>query len=55
MLDSTLLYTAMTRAQEQILLLGDVDAAREATLAELRASQRQVNLDLLPTEVLRGP
>jgi exodeoxyribonuclease V alpha subunit len=53
MLDRTLLYTAMTRAQEQVLLLGDVDAARQAVLAEPRANHRQVNLDLLLAEVLR--
>ena len=54
MLDRTLLYTAMTRAQEQVLLVGDFDAARKATMAEPRATQRQVNLDLLLTEVLKA-
>ena len=46
LLDRTLLYTALTRAQTQVLLVGDVDAARAATLAPPRASERKVALDL---------
>jgi exodeoxyribonuclease V alpha subunit len=46
LLDRTLLYTALTRAQSQVLLVGDVDAARKATLAAPRASERKVALDL---------
>lgn len=39
LLDRTLPYTAITRAQTQVLLVGDVDAAREAVLAPPRASE----------------
>lgn len=46
LLDRTLLYTAVTRAQTQVLLVGDVDAARAAVLAPPRASERKVALDL---------
>lgn len=46
LLDRTLLYTALTRAQSQVLLVGDVAAARAATLAPSRASERKVALDL---------
>lgn len=54
LLDRTLLYTAMTRAQEQVLMVGDAEAARKAAVSEPRANQRQVNLDLILTEVLSG-
>lgn len=46
LLDRTLLYTALTRAQHQVILVGDVDAARRAILAPPRALSRQVGLDL---------
>lgn len=46
LLDRTLLYTALTRAQKQVLLVGDIEAARIATLAPPRASERRVALDL---------
>ncbi len=46
LLDRTLLYTALTRAQHQVILVGDVDAARRAILAPPRAHSRQVGLDL---------
>jgi exodeoxyribonuclease V alpha subunit len=45
-LDRTLLYTAITRAQSQVVLVGDVDVARAAVLAKPRASTRSVALDL---------
>lgn len=44
LLDRTLLYTAITRAQ--VLLVGDVTAAREAVLGAPRAAMRNVALDL---------
>ncbi|KAA1015239.1 AAA family ATPase [Paraburkholderia panacisoli] len=44
LLDRTLLYTAITRAQEQVILVGDVDAARAAVEAMPRAHFRQVGL-----------
>lgn len=46
MLDRTLLYTAITRAQKQVILVGDVDAAKRAVSAPPRASERRVALDL---------
>lgn len=46
LLDRTLVYTAVTRAQAQVLLVGDVEAAREAVLAAPRATMRSIALDL---------
>lgn len=46
LLDRTLLYTAVTRAQAQVILVGDVDAARRAVLAPPKAEGRNVALDL---------
>ncbi|WP_028216704.1 ATP-dependent DNA helicase [Paraburkholderia oxyphila] len=42
LLDRTLLYTAVTRAEKQVILVGDVDAARKAVLAQRRSDGRQV-------------
>lgn len=48
LLDRTLIYTAITRAQEQVIIIGDVLAARRAVEAPPRADGRQVALgDLL--------
>lgn len=47
LLDRTLLYTAVTRAEQQVILVGDVDAARKAVLAPRRSDERQVALRLL--------
>ncbi len=44
MLDRTLLYTAITRAQSQVLLVGDEGAARVATLAQPRSRERCIAL-----------
>lgn len=46
LLDRTLLYTAMTRAQSQVILVGDVEAARQAVQALPRSRHRKVALDL---------
>lgn len=46
LLDRTLLYTAVTRAQVQVILVGDAAAARRAVLAQPRAQERNVALDL---------
>lgn len=46
LLDRTLVYTAVTRAQRQVLLVGDESAARAAVQREPRAQSRQVALDL---------
>ncbi len=45
LLDRTLLYTAATRAQRQVILVGDEAAARRATISQPRAVGRRVNLD----------
>lgn len=48
LLDRTLVYTAITRAQVQVIMVGDVDAARTAVEAIPRAFERRVALgDLL--------
>ncbi|WP_043283580.1 ATP-dependent DNA helicase [Paraburkholderia oxyphila] len=44
LLDRTLLYTAITRAQVQVLLVGNMDAARLAVLAPPKAHTRKVAL-----------
>ena len=46
LLDRTLIYTAITRAQVQVLIVGDEAAARAAVEAEPRVRSRQVALDL---------
>jgi exodeoxyribonuclease V alpha subunit len=55
LLDRTLVYTALTRAQTQVLFVGDIDAAREAVLAPPRASERKVALDLALRQLLQAP
>lgn len=48
LLDHTLIYPAITRAQDQVIVIGDVLAARRAVEARPRADGRQVALgDLL--------
>jgi exodeoxyribonuclease V alpha subunit len=47
LLDRTLIYTAITRAQTQVLIVGDEAAAKAAVEAEPRVRARQVALDLL--------
>lgn len=46
LLDRTLLYTAITRAQSQVLLVGDLATARNAVEAEPKSQDRNVALDL---------
>ena len=46
MLDRALLYTAVTRAQSQVVMLGDVEAARRAVESLPRSGSRNVALDL---------
>lgn len=50
LLDRTLVYTAVTRAQRQVLLVGDEVAAKAAVEGLPRAQTRQIALDL----ILRG-
>ena len=55
LLDRTLLYTAVTRAQRQVVLVGDVDAASTAVLAQPRAAERNIGLDLTVKTLLGMP
>ena len=50
LLDRTLVYTAVTRAQKQVLIVGDEAAAKAAVESEPRVQARQVALDLLLKE-----
>lgn len=43
-LDRAMLYTAMTRAQHQVVLLGDISAAQIAVTGPLKSSKRRVGL-----------
>lgn len=54
LLDRTLLYTAVTRAQRQVLLVGDVAAAKAAVESPPHAEHRQVALGTLLSEILEG-
>jgi exodeoxyribonuclease V alpha subunit len=47
LLDRTLIYTAITRAQAQVILVGDKDAARRAVEAPPRANRRNTALSSL--------
>jgi exodeoxyribonuclease V alpha subunit len=47
LLDRTLIYTAVTRAQRQVLIVGDEAAARAAVESAPRVHARQVALDLI--------
>ena len=55
LLDRTLLYTAITRAQGQVILVGDIEAARLAVLAPPKADERNVALDLVLAKLLAAP
>jgi exodeoxyribonuclease V alpha subunit len=52
MLDRTLIYTAMTRAQSQVILVGDPVATKRAVEALPRAQTRMVGLDSLLDEYM---
>lgn len=47
MLDRTLIYTAMTRAQSHVILVGDASAAQRAVQGLPRANMRMIGLDSL--------
>ncbi|MFY9329490.1 MAG: AAA family ATPase [Georgfuchsia sp.] len=47
LLDRTLLYTAVTRAEQQVVLVGDVDAAKAAVRAPRHSDRRHVALGAL--------
>lgn len=53
LLDRTLLYTAITRAQEQVVLVGDVPAMRRAVEAPPAAHKRRVALPAILERSLR--
>lgn len=52
LLDRTLVYTAVTRAQRQVLLVGDEAMVKEAVERAPRARSRQIALDLHVTAAL---
>lgn len=52
LLDRTLVYTAVTRAQWQVLLVGDETAAKVAVEGLPRAQSRQIALDLYLARLL---
>lgn len=54
LLDRTLLYTAVTRAQAQVILVGDEDVSREAVESQPKANSRQVSLGSMLTKELDG-
>lgn len=47
LLDQTLLYTAVTRGVDQVVLVGDIDAAMTAISAPARAMLRHIMLSIL--------
>jgi len=55
MVDRTIIYTAMTRAQNQVVLVGDPIAARQAVEDVPRVHVRMVGLDALLQEYLAQP
>ncbi len=54
MLDRTLVYTAVTRAQRQVILVGHELAAKTAVENQPRVNERQVALDLLLKKAYAG-
>lgn len=54
LLDRTLLYTAVTRAEQQVILVGDLAAAKAAVEAPPHAAGRHVALGALLNEILEG-
>ena len=50
LLDRTLLYTAVTRAEQQVILVGDVAAAKAAVQAPRHSERRHVALGALLCE-----
>lgn len=55
LLDRTLIYTAVTRAQRQVLIVGDEATAKAAVESPPRGQARQVALDLLIQTALTNP
>lgn len=55
LLDRTLLYTAVTRAEQQVILVGDVHAAKTAVLAPRHSERRHVALGAMLGAELREP
>jgi exodeoxyribonuclease V alpha subunit len=52
LLDRTLIYTAVTRTQQQVILVGDENAARRAVLALPRACHRNTALGSMLSRLL---
>ncbi|WP_233799926.1 ATP-dependent DNA helicase [Paraburkholderia sp. HP33-1] len=55
LMDRTLLYTAVTRAQQQVILVGSAEAAKAAVEALPKAHLRQVGLTALLLGHLQSP
>lgn len=56
LLDNSLLYTALTRAVEQVVLVGDIAAADQAILAPSTSSMRTTRMpSLLHTTATQPP
>ena len=51
-LDRTLLYTAVTRAQQQVIIVGDLKAAPRATAVLPKAAARRVALTQMLSDTL---
>jgi exodeoxyribonuclease V alpha subunit len=47
LLDNSLLYTAITRAIDQVVIVGDLDAAEEAIISPATASLRTTRFPVL--------
>jgi exodeoxyribonuclease V alpha subunit len=54
LLDKALIYTGITRGIEQVVLVGDIEAAREAVEGGAAADTRQVGLGRLLIKALAG-
>lgn len=54
LLDRTLIYTAVTRAQQQVLLVGDASAAKKAVEGLPRSRQRNVSLGAILAMMLQN-
>ncbi len=52
LMDRTFVYTAITRAEKQVILIGDEEAGRKAVCAPPKAQQRNVALGMMLQELL---
>ena len=54
LLDKALVYTAVTRGVEQVVLVGDIEAAKQAVEAGAAGDRRQVGLGCLMNRITRS-